>query len=63
MSADNKKACIHLMKNKLTELMACPLTSVVKANLHINKMMYILCNIGAQHGEQFGKQKTHGKVF
>ena len=44
MSIDDKKACTYLMKNELTELMACPPTSVVKANLHINKMMDILRN-------------------
>ena len=44
MSTDNKKACLHLIKNEVTELMTCPPTSVMKVNMYITKMMDILCN-------------------
>ena len=44
MSNDDKKACMHLIKNELTELIACPPTSVLKAKLHISKMMELLRN-------------------
>ena len=56
MSADDKKACLHLNKGKMVKLMSCPPPSIMKAKTDIAKMMEILRNIGAQHGGHFGEQ-------
>ena len=39
-----KKACLHLNKGEMVELMSCPPPSVMKAKTNIAKMMEILCN-------------------
>ena len=44
MNEDDKKACLHLNKGDITELMTCPPDSVMKARTFLPEMMSILCN-------------------
>ena len=44
MNEDDKKACLHLNKGDITELMTCPPDSVMKAHSFLPEMMAILCN-------------------
>ena len=41
-----KKACLHLNKVEVAELMACSSEAVMKAQVFIPEMLNILCNIG-----------------
>ena len=58
----DKKACLHLNKDEMVELMSCLPESVMKARTFIPEMLQILCNIEPNAGDFSSVQGGHKGV-